>query len=84
MKSKIITIGTTFLLGSFIGLKGIFETPKDEHTILLFENIEALAKKENEEGIAVCMGNGSIKCPQEGRTGDFVRYLSLRDKVSLY
>lgn len=84
MKFKIIIIGATLLLGTFIGLKSTFNTSVDEYNVLLLENIEALAQEENEAKGPICYGNGSVKCPQEGKTGDFVRYFSLRDEVSLY
>ncbi|MBR2360657.1 MAG: hypothetical protein IKJ42_00920 [Bacteroidaceae bacterium] len=84
MKSKIIIIGLAFLSGTVISLRSIFNTPVDDYNVLLLENIEALAQEENETGVPDCWGNGSVDCPQEGKTGERVRYLSLRDKVSLY
>lgn len=84
MKSKIIIIGLAFLPGAFIGLKSAFNTPVDDYDVLLFENIEALAHEENETGVPVCWGDGSVDCPNEEGTGEHVKYLSIRDKVSLY
>lgn len=84
MRLKIIIIGLTFLLGTVIGLRSIFNNPVDEYKGLLLENIEALAQEENEAGVPDCMGDGSVDCPKEGETGERVKYLSIRDKVSLY
>ncbi len=84
MKSKIIIIGLTFLSGTVISLRSMFNDPMDEYKGLLLENIEALAQEENEAGVPDCMGDGSVDCPQEGKTGERVKYLSIRDKVSLY
>ena len=84
MKSKIIIIGLALLSGVAINLRSLFNDPVDEYNALLFKNIEALAQEENEAGISDCWGNGSVNCPQEGKTGKRVKYFSLRDKVSLY
>ena len=83
MKSKIIIIGLTLLSGAFIGLKSTFNTSVDEYNALLLENIEALAQEENEIEKVICLGNGSIYCPKDGKTGEHVKYLGIRDKVSL-
>lgn len=84
MKLKIIIIGLTFLSGTVISLRSMFNNPVDECKGLLLENIEALAQGENETEKVLCMGDGSVDCPQEGKTGERVKYLSIRDKVSLY
>ena len=84
MKLKFIIIGLTFLSGTAVSLRSLFNDPVDEYNALLFENIEALAQEEvGVEGID-CRGNGSIDCPNKEGTGKRIRYFSLRDKVSLY
>lgn len=84
MKSKIIIIGLALLSGVAINLRSLFNDPVDEYNALLLENIEALAQEENEIEKVICLGNGSIYCPKDGKTGEHVKYLSIRDKVSLY
>ena len=65
-------------------MRSIFNDPEDEYKGLLLENIEALAQEENETERVLCLGNGSVDCPIEGKTSEHVKYLSLRDKASLY
>lgn len=84
MKFKIIIIGATLLLGTFIGLKSTFNTSVDEYNVLLLENIEALAQEENENWSVDCVHTGSVVCPKGGKRVSSVYYFSIRDKVSLY
>lgn len=84
MKSKIIIIGLTFLSGTVISLRSMFNDPMDEYRGLLLENIEALAQGENENWSIDCVHTGTVVCPEGGARVLRVDYFSIRDKVSLY
>lgn len=85
MKLKVIIISSVILAGAFIVFQSVFNGSTDTYRELLLENIEALADDgENELGVPNCWGEGSVDCPKEGKTGDRVKYLSIRNEVSLY